>query len=219
MAGHGERDGHAVPQQRGPADPPPGSPVRASPAERHAPTGPARHSAPQVPAPREPSEQRFGPSAGPPGYGMPGYGPQPGTPQPYIPQPYIPQPYTPPPPRAPASRVPRWALPAALVVVILGAGAAIGGISAAALAASGAGTPTVVAGTGDRAFLAAVSTRPRLAEMAPDTLVQLGHGVCSALENGASRRELVSAAVSAGLGTGDARVLVDAAHASYCPGA
>jgi hypothetical protein len=110
-------------------------------------------------------------------------------------------------------------LPAALVAVILGAGTAIGGISAAALAASGSETSTVAAGIGDRAFLAAVATRPALAEVPPDTLIELGHGICSALAGGATRREMVSAAVSAGFGTRDAQVLVDAARASYCPGA
>ncbi|MCE3555237.1 DUF732 domain-containing protein [Pseudonocardia sp. RS11V-5] len=173
----------------------------AGPPGRHV-SGP-RHAPPQVPAPRDPSlGQRFAPSAPPPGYGVPGYGPQP---------------YTPPLPPAPASRVPRWVLPAALVAVILGAGAAIGGISAAALATGTGDTTTVAAGTGDRAFLAAVSTRPALAEVPPDTLIEVGHGVCSSLEGGATRGELVSAAVSAGFGTRDAQVLVDAAHTSYCP--
>ncbi|GAA2861574.1 hypothetical protein GCM10010472_18610 [Pseudonocardia halophobica] len=203
-AGYGDGQGHTVPRQRGPGGAPPGSPVPAGAPGRHAAAGP-RHAVPQVPAPRDPSAgHRVGPSAPPPGYGVPGYGPQP---------------YTPPLPPAPASRVPRWVLPAALVAVILGAGAAIGGISAAALAAGVGETSTVAAGTGDRAFLAAVSTRPALAEVPPDTLIELGHGVCSSLEGGASRGDLVSAAVSAGFGTRDAQVLVDAARTSYCPGA
>ncbi|WP_181784864.1 DUF732 domain-containing protein, partial [Pseudonocardia pini] len=60
---------------------------------------------------------------------------------------------------------------------------------------------------------------PSFSDIPENTLIQLGHGVCTALADGVTRGQLVSDAVSAGFGTRDARLLVDAANAAYCPDA
>jgi hypothetical protein len=160
-----------------------------------------RHLAPQAGPVHAPRPR--GPFPTPPGYGVPGYGPVP---------------YTPPLPPAPRSRVPAWVLPATLSAVIVLAGAAIAGIAVTALDAGQGTASTVAAGTGDRAFLSALGTTPSFADIPDSTLIQLGRGVCTALEDGATHGQLVSDAVSAGFGTRDARLLVDAANAAYCPG-
>jgi hypothetical protein len=108
-------------------------------------------------------------------------------------------------------------LPTALCAVIVLAGSAIGGITVAALNSTRDGTGTIAAGTGDRAFLGTLATRPSFAGIPSDTLIELGHGVCDALAEGTSRGELVSQAVSAGFDGRDARLLVDAANSAYCP--
>ncbi|WP_344422156.1 DUF732 domain-containing protein [Pseudonocardia ailaonensis] len=102
--------------------------------------------------------------------------------------------------------------------MIVGASAALAGISTAAIDAGRieASAASAVA-TGDRAFLAAVSGRPSFSGVAGGDLIALGHTVCDALKKGASRSDLVSAGISNGFLARDARALVDAAHASYCP--
>jgi hypothetical protein len=119
--------------------------------------------------------------------------------------------YLPPMPNAPRSRTPAWVLPASLCAVIVLASAGIVGVGGAALSATPTASP-------DRAFLEELATRPSFAGIPDDTLIALGHGICAALADGSSHGGLVSGAVSAGFTTRDARLLVEAATAAYCPG-
>lgn len=122
-------------------------------------------------------------------------------------------------PDAPRTRVPAWVLPATLCAVIVLSGAGIVGVGAAALSAArpDARSDPTAASTGDRVFLGTLAARPSFDAIPEDVLIDLGHGVCAALADGSSRSELVSDAVSAGFTTRDARLLVEAATAAYCP--
>jgi hypothetical protein len=183
-----------------------GTPARAA-----GPVGPSipgpRHAAPipPIPGPRPPVERRSAQVGGvvPPWPGPPRHALRP------------PLPYTPPIPQAPRARVPAWVLPASLCAVIVLSAAGIAGIGAAALAANRA--DTTAAAAGDRAFLGALGARSSFDGIPEDTLIDLGHGICAALEDGSSHGELVSGAVSAGFSTRDARLLVESANAAYCP--
>jgi len=187
-----------------------------------------------VPAPRGPDERRVGrhaavpeqpPLRGRPGPPHGGPAPIPGqrppaewrSPSPQVPYAGPRHAYTPPLPRGPQRRVPAWVLPATLSAVIVLASAAIAGIASVALDSTRGGPSSLAAGTGDQAFLGTLGGRPSFAQIPDDTLIDLGHGICAALEDGSTRGELVSDAVSAGFATRDARLLVDAANAAYCP--
>lgn len=181
------------------------APVPPIPGPRHAAPGPS------IPGPRPPVE-RSEPTVVRPSTTAPGRVPPPFAPPRHALRPPA---YTPPIPDAPRSRVPAWVLPASLCAVIALSGAGIVGVGAAALAANRA--DTTAAAAGDRDFLGALATRPSLRAIPEDDLIDLGHGICSALEDGSSQGELVSGAVSAGFSTRDARLLVEAANAAYCP--
>ncbi|GAA4560984.1 DUF732 domain-containing protein [Pseudonocardia xishanensis] len=219
MAEHGGTDAVPAPREaEGPRVPGPRHAARDRPAPAPGAGEPAQRARratvphprpphPRPPDPRPPTELR---SARPP---LPFA--QVGPPGGYVPRHAAP-PYVPPLPRGPR-QAPGWVLPSVLSAVIVLAGAALLGIASVAWDAS-RGTPSpLAAGTGDRAFLGSLAAQPSFARIPDDTLIDLGHSVCAALEDGSSRGELVSDAVSAGFGTRDALLLVDAANAAYCP--